>query len=79
MNVDHMTAFLSGGDGSSNGFHTIGSASGFLNDGSSPVTLPSNGRTTLSRVRDLYARSGTGTVDSRLFLCVLRETRFCQK
>ena len=55
-----MTAFLSG-DGSSNGFHTIGSASGFINDGNSPV-LPSNGRTTLSKVRDLYARSGTGTI-----------------
>ena len=47
------------GDGSSNGFHTIGSASGFINNGNSPV-LPSNGRTTLSKVRDLYARSGTG-------------------
>ena len=49
------------GDWSSNSFHTIGSASGFINDGNSPV-LPSNGRTTLSKVRDLYARSGTGTI-----------------
>ena len=64
-----MTAFLSG-DGSSNGFHTIGSASGFIDDGNSPV-LPSNGRTTLSKVRDLYARSGTGTIAG--FLCVCFE------